>query len=159
MVDSYLQIQYHAMKRLSQFLYTIDPATPALEPLACKIHKFIVSEYHYQSTSGSTGFIWAPRLPLHSCFRRSQHYVHILTKLFYVSTLAFCYADGKTTLFNGAQYSIFDNALAGCLAVFNQPLVCDDEAQLLGYDFNSLELTKTSLDALCSEHLHAVDCL
>ncbi|RMY56732.1 hypothetical protein D0865_03497 [Hortaea werneckii] len=77
--------------------------------------------------------------------------MHIFAKLFYLSTLASYLADARTTLFNGAQHLVFDDAPAGCLAAFGQPLVCDDEIQLLGYDFDSFELTETFLDALCSK--------
>ncbi|RMZ02151.1 hypothetical protein D0860_07327 [Hortaea werneckii] len=77
--------------------------------------------------------------------------MHILSKLLYVSTLVSQLADASTTLFNGAQRFLFDDAPAECLAAFSQPLVCDDEVQLLGYDFDSLELTETMLDALCTE--------
>ncbi|KAI7336596.1 hypothetical protein KC315_g2680 [Hortaea werneckii] len=78
--------------------------------------------------------------------------MHIFARLFYVSKLVFDLADASTTLFNGAQRFVFDDAPTECLAAFNQPLVCEDEVQLLGYDFDSLELTETLLDALCSEN-------
>ncbi|KAI7495045.1 hypothetical protein KC367_g7660 [Hortaea werneckii] len=77
--------------------------------------------------------------------------MHIFAGLFYVSKLVSHFADASTTLFNGAQRFVFDDAPTECLTAFNQPLVCEDEVQLLGYDFDSLELTKTLLDALCSE--------
>ncbi|RMX98022.1 hypothetical protein D0868_10327 [Hortaea werneckii] len=70
---------------------------------------------------------------------------------FYVLVLLPCFVLTDVTLFNGAQDVVFEDAPAGCLAAFDQPLVCDDKVQLLGYDIDSLEFSETALDALCSK--------
>lgn len=58
-------------------------------------------------------------------------------------------AISVTTLFNGGQDIVFEDAPAECLAAFDQQLECDDMVQLLSYDLDSLELTDASLLALC----------
>jgi hypothetical protein len=56
-----------------------------------------------------------------------------------------------TSLFNGGQELVFDDAPSGCLAAFDKPLACENKVRVLGYDLDSLEFTQASLSALCTD--------
>jgi hypothetical protein len=59
--------------------------------------------------------------------------------------------SADTTLFNGAQSVVFEDASAACLAAFDNPLACDDRVQVLGgYDLDTLEFDEAALSSLCS---------
>jgi hypothetical protein len=56
-----------------------------------------------------------------------------------------------TTLFNGAQSIVFEDASPACLAAFDNSLACDDRVQLLGgYDLDTLEFDQAALSSLCT---------
>ncbi|KAI0203376.1 hypothetical protein F4808DRAFT_458140 [Astrocystis sublimbata] len=57
--------------------------------------------------------------------------------------------SAATTLFNGAQQAIFQDASSTCLTAFNLSLACDPSVQLLSYDLDRLEFTQDSLETLC----------
>lgn len=75
----------------------------------------------------------------------------MMTSLLGRSFFALCLpsAFAATTLFNGGQEAIFENASTGCLAAFNLSLACDQSIQLLSNDLDRLELTQASLTTLC----------
>lgn len=60
-------------------------------------------------------------------------------------------AHADTTLFNGAQDTVFEDASSECLAAFDTRMACNDKVQLLGgFDMDSLAFTEADLSDLCN---------
>jgi len=60
-----------------------------------------------------------------------------------------------TTLFNGAQELVSEDASTQCLNAFNTSLACDYKVQLLSYDMDRLEFNETDLTSLCTSSCYS----